>query len=149
MDKLYAWFVIFSSPFYAGLFAARFLWYPCRMSDCIFCKIIKGEIPSQKLFEDDEFIAFSDINPQAPVHFLVIPKKHIGNIMEAGAAGIHAEDTAMLGRLLFRAQEIAKNSGCGEKGARFVINCKSHGGQTVDHLHCHVLGGRYLAWPPG
>ena len=114
------------------------------MSDCIFCKIISGEIPSQKLFEDDEFLAFSDINPQAPVHFLVIPKKHIRSVMETGA-----EDTALLGRLLFRAQEIAKENGCEEKGARFVINCKSHGGQTVDHLHCHVLGGRYLAWPPG
>ena len=112
------------------------------MSDCVFCRIIKGEIPSKKLFEDEEILAFHDLNPQAPVHFLVIPKKHIQNIMETS-------DQALLGRLLYRAQEIAKENGCSEKGARFVINCKTHGGQTVDHLHIHVLGGRYLTWPPG
>ena len=114
------------------------------MSDCLFCKIIKGEIPSKKLFEDGDFLAFHDINAQAPLHFLVIPKKHIPSIMELEAA-----DTALLGRMLFKAQELAKENGCAEKGARFVINCKSHGGQTVDHLHCHVLGGRFLSWPPG
>jgi len=114
------------------------------MKDCIFCKITNGEIPSKKVYEDEEFLAFHDVNPQAPVHFLVIPKKHIPGIMDADAA-----DSAMLGRLLFKAQEMAKNNGCAEKGARFVINCKTHGGQTVDHLHIHVLGGRYLSWPPG
>ena len=114
------------------------------MSNCLFCKIVKGEIPSQKLYEDDELLAFSDINPRAPVHFLVIPKKHIPNIME-----IEEEDTILLGRLMAKAQELAKEKGCAENGARFVINCKSHGGQTVDHLHCHILGGRHLAWPPG
>ena len=112
------------------------------MDDCIFCKIIKGEIPSKKLYEDDELFAFHDVNPQAPVHFLVIPKKHIKNIMEL-------DDGALLGKLLFKAQELAKGNDCEEKGARFVINCKTHGGQTVDHLHCHVLGGRFLSWPPG
>ena len=96
------------------------------------------------MFEDDELLAFKDINPQAPVHFLVIPKKHITSIMDTEAA-----DAALLGRLLLKAQELAKENGCAEKGARFVINCKSHGGQTVDHLHCHVLGGRFLSWPPG
>ena len=114
------------------------------MSDCIFCRIINGEIPSEKLFEDDTLLAFRDINNQAPIHFLVIPKKHIPNIMEVDAA-----DSALLGQLLFKAQELARENGCAENGARFVINCKSHGGQTVDHLHCHVLGGRYLNWPPG
>jgi len=114
------------------------------MSDCIFCKIIKGEIPSQKVYEDEELLAFHDVNPQAPVHFLVIPKKHIRNIMELDAA-----DAALLGRLLFKAQELAQSNGCAEKGARFAINCKSDGGQTVDHLHCHVLGGRLMRWPPG
>ena len=114
------------------------------MSDCIFCKIINGEIPSKKLYEDDELLAFNDANPKAPVHFLVIPKKHIRNMMELDAA-----DSALLGRLLFKAQELAQSEGCTEKGARFVINCKSHAGQTVDHLHCHVLGGRFLSWPPG
>ena len=114
------------------------------MNECVFCKIIKGEIPSKKVYEDDELLAFYDLNPQAPVHILLIPKKHIENIMEADAA-----DSALLGRLLFRAQELAKSSGCAEKGARFVINCKSHGGQTVDHMHCHILGGRFMIWPPG
>jgi histidine triad (HIT) family protein len=114
------------------------------MSDCIFCKIIAGEIPSKKIYEDDEFLAFHDITPQAPVHFLLIPKKHIRNIME-----LEPEDSALAGRLLVKAQELAKDQGCTEKGARFVINCKSNGGQTVDHLHIHILGGRFLTWPPG
>jgi histidine triad (HIT) family protein len=114
------------------------------MSDCIFCKIAEGDIPSKKAYEDGELLAFHDVNPQAPVHFLVIPKKHIPGIMEMESA-----DTALLGRMLFKAQELAKELGCGETGGRFVINCKSHGGQTVDHLHLHVLGGRALSWPPG
>ena len=114
------------------------------MNDCIFCKIAEGEIPSKKLFEDKELLAFHDVNPQAPVHFLVIPKKHIRNIMELDTDG-----AGLLGRMLFKAQELAKETGCTDMGARFVINCKSHGGQSVDHLHCHVLGGRFLAWPPG
>ena len=120
------------------------------MSDCIFCKIIKGEIPSQKIFEDDEMLAFNDTRPMAPVHFLVIPKKHIKSLLD-----LEAEDTALVGRLLHKAQELAKQpgpggpKGCGENGARFVINAKRDGGQTVDHLHIHVLGGRRLIWPPG
>jgi histidine triad (HIT) family protein len=114
------------------------------MNDCIFCKIASGEIPSTKLYEDEELFAFKDANPQAPVHFLVIPKRHIATIMETGEA-----DSALLGRLLYHAQEIAKEQGCSEKGARFVINCKEDGGQTVGHLHCHVLGGRFMDWPPG
>ena len=114
------------------------------MDDCIFCKIIKGEIPSKKIFEDDDIFAFHDINPAAPIHFLVIPKRHIPNIMET-----EANDSALLGKLLLKAQELAAELGCGEKGFRLTINCKSHGGQTVDHLHLHILGGRQLAWPPG
>ena len=114
------------------------------MSDCIFCKIIAGQIPSEKIYEDDEMLAFNDTNPQAPVHFLLIPKKHIKSLMD-----MEAEDGALAGRLLFKAQELAKDQGCEEKGARFVINAKRHGGQTVDHLHIHILGGRYLGWPPG
>jgi len=114
------------------------------MSDCIFCKIVNGEIPSNKVFEDDDFLAFHDLNPQAPVHFLVIPKKHIKNVMELEVA-----DVGLMGKLLFKAQELAQKNGCAEDGARFVINCKSHGGQTVDHIHCHVLGGRFMIWPPG
>jgi histidine triad (HIT) family protein len=114
------------------------------MDDCIFCKIIAGQIPGKKIYEDNEMLAFHDVNPQAPAHFLLVPKKHIRNLME-----LEAGDTALAGRLLNKAQELAKEQGCGEKGARFVINAKSDGGQTVDHLHIHVLGGRALGWPPG
>jgi len=114
------------------------------MGDCIFCKIIAGEIPCKKIYEDNEMLAFYDLNPQAPVHFLVIPKKHIKSIMD-----IESEDTELTGRLLAKAQELAKELGCGEMGGRFVINAKRHGGQTVDHLHIHILGGRHLGWPPG
>ena len=120
------------------------------MKDCIFCKIVKGEIPCKKIYEDEDILAFHDIDPRAPVHFLVIPKKHISNIMEAEAV-----DSALFGKILFKAQELAKEpglaspAGCGEKGGRFVINCKSQGGQSVDHLHLHFLGGRSMAWPPG
>ena len=114
------------------------------MDNCIFCKIIRGEIPSNKIFEDDEILAFHDINPAAPVHFLVIPKQHISNILETKEA-----DSALLGKLVFRAQKLAAALGCEENGFRLVVNCKSHGCQSVDHLHVHILGGRQLAWPPG
>ncbi|GMO36386.1 MAG: histidine triad nucleotide-binding protein [Termitinemataceae bacterium] len=114
------------------------------MADCIFCKIISGAIPSKKIFEDDDLIAFYDVDPKAPVHFLVIPKKHISNLMECNNL-----DSALLGKLIFKAQDIAKQLGLADNGARFIINCKKDGGQTVDHLHIHVLGGRSLDWPPG
>ncbi|MDR3021033.1 MAG: histidine triad nucleotide-binding protein [Treponema sp.] len=114
------------------------------MSNCLFCKIIANEIPSKKLYEDDEMLAFQDINPVAPVHFLVIPKKHIANLLELEAA-----DAPLAGRLFHKAAEIAKQQGCEEKGGRFIVNTKSDGGQTVDHLHIHFLGGRALGWPPG
>ncbi|MDR2966043.1 MAG: histidine triad nucleotide-binding protein [Treponema sp.] len=114
------------------------------MGNCLFCKIIAGEIPSTKLYEDNEMLAFLDINPMSPVHFLVIPKKHISNLFE-----VDTEDAALLGRILNKAQELAKTNGCEEEGGRFIINTKSDGGQTVDHLHIHFLGGRKLGWPPG
>ncbi|MDR1893910.1 MAG: histidine triad nucleotide-binding protein [Spirochaetales bacterium] len=114
------------------------------MKDCLFCRILRGEIPARKIYEDGEILAFHDVNPQAPVHFLLIPKKHIPSLME-----LSAEDASLMGRLLFKAQELAIQEGCGEMGARFVFNCRAHGGQTVDHLHLHVLGGRFLSWPPG
>jgi histidine triad (HIT) family protein len=120
------------------------------MSDCIFCKIIKGEIPSKKIYEDDEILAFHDITPMAPVHFLVIPKKHITSLFE-----LETQDIGLVGRLLHKAQELAKEPGPGipddveKNGARFVINAGRDGGQTVDHLHIHVLAGRAIGWPPG
>jgi histidine triad (HIT) family protein len=114
------------------------------MADCIFCKIVRGEIPAGKIYEDEEMLAFHDAASKAPVHFLVIPKRHIPNLME-----LEEGDQGLMGRLLYKAQELAAEQGCAEKGARFVINCKADGGQTVDHIHCHVLGGRPLDWPPG
>ena len=114
------------------------------MSDCIFCRIINGEIPGKKIFEDDEMLAFHDINPMAPVHFLVIPKKHIENLLE-----LEAGDSALAGRLFHKAQELAKQEGCEKNGGRFVVNAKKDGVQTVDHLHIHFLGGRSFGWPPG
>jgi len=114
------------------------------MSNCLFCKIIAGEIPAKKIYEDDETLAFQDINPMAPVHFLVIPKKHINSLLE-----LDEGDSNLLGRLLYKAQKLAKQQGCEEKGGRFVINAKKDGGQTVDHLHIHFLGGREMSWPPG
>jgi len=114
------------------------------MTDCIFCKIASGEIPSRAIYEDDEMLAFHDIAPQAPVHFLVIPKKHITSLME-----LDPEDSALIGRMVFKAQELAQELGCSDRGARFVFNCKRDGGQTVGHLHLHALGGRRMAWPPG
>ena len=114
------------------------------MSDCLFCKIGSGQIPSKVVMQDDEILAFDDINPQAPVHVLVIPKRHIValNDMEAG-------DQALLGRLLETAALVARQKGIAEAGYRVVVNTGRHGGQTVFHLHLHLLGGRHMAWPPG
>jgi histidine triad (HIT) family protein len=114
------------------------------MSDCLFCKIAAGEIPCTKIYEDEEMLAFKDINPMAPEHFLLIPKQHIKCLFE-----MKETDMPLIGILLFKAQELAKQQGCEEGGGRFVINVKADGGQTVDHLHIHFLGGRALGWPPG
>lgn len=112
--------------------------------DCLFCKIAAGEIPSEEVYSDDEFYAFRDINPGAPTHCLVIPRKHIARIAEASP-----EDEGLLGRLLLRANAIAEAEGLVEPGFRYVINCNDDGGQTVYHIHLHILGGRPLSWPPG
>jgi histidine triad (HIT) family protein len=112
--------------------------------DCLFCKIVSGAIPAKKVFEDDQAIAFRDINPQAPVHILVVPKKHIGSLDEAEGN----EDKPLLGHLLALVQQIARSESLGG-GYRTVINTGPDGGQTVDHLHVHLLGGRAMHWPPG
>lgn len=111
--------------------------------DCIFCKIINREIPSPLIYEDDKVVAFDDINPQAPVHFLIIPKEHIDsndNVDESNASTI--------GHIFVIAKRLAKEKGL-NSGYRIVNNCKKDGGQTVDHLHFHVLGKRQMLWPPG
>lgn len=112
--------------------------------DCLFCKIIAGQIPSNKVYSDEDLYAFRDINPAAPQHILVIPRKHISNIAAAGR-----EDQALLGKLLLKANTIAAQEGLQEAGFRYVINTGDNGGQTVYHLHLHILGGRRLTWPPG
>ncbi len=106
--------------------------------DCIFCKIIAGEIPSNKVYEDDDILAFRDINPQAPVHILVIPKAHIGGVHE-----VTAENCAVVSKIFVKIAEIAKNEGLSD-GYRVISNVGEHGGQTVPHLHFHILGGKKL-----
>ena len=111
--------------------------------DCLFCKIVNGDIPARKLYEDDRVVAFHDIAPQAPVHFLVIPKKHIATLND-----MDEDDRALLGHVVYTAQRLAREQGC-EEGFRVVMNCNEQGGQTVYHIHMHVLGQRQLHWPPG
>lgn len=111
--------------------------------DCLFCKIIAGEIPSNKLYEDDRVLAFYDIDPKAPVHFLVIPKEHI-----ASASEITEANSSVVAHVYEVIARLAAQLGL-EKGYRVVTNCGEEGGQTVGHLHFHVLAGRSLAWPPG
>lgn len=114
------------------------------MNDCIFCKIVRKEIPASLVFEDDELIAFDDIRPQAPVHTLIIPKEHIATLRET------SEDQAkLLGKILLRAREIARQKGIEQSGFRVVLNTGPDSGQEVFHLHFHLLGGRRLGWPPG
>jgi histidine triad (HIT) family protein len=110
----------------------------------LFSKIIRREIPAQIVYEDDLCLAFKDIHPQAPVHFLLIPKKEMATLNDAGAA-----DQLLLGHMMLKVAEIAKSQGLAENGYRLVINTNSDGGQTVYHLHMHILGGRSLGWPPG
>ncbi len=114
------------------------------MQDCIFCKIAKKEIPSDIVFEDDKALAFRDLNPQAPVHILVIPKKHFDNLL-----AFESSDSALLGHLCLCATQIARQEGIAEDGFRIVVNCNEQGGQTVSHVHVHLLGGRNMKWPPG
>ncbi len=112
--------------------------------DCLFCKIIAGEIPSTKVYEDDLVYAFRDIEPQAPSHILIIPKQHISSVNE-----INDENCAVVGHIFKVAAEIAKAEGISREGYRIVTNVGENGGQTVGHLHYHMLGGRFLQWPPG
>ena len=110
--------------------------------DCLFCKIIRGDIPADKLHEDDDVLAFRDISPQAPVHFLVIPKKHI-----SGPSAVEAEDERLIGKLMRVADKVARKEGIEQY--RLVFNNGEQAGQTVFHIHMHILGGRNMNWPPG
>ena len=114
------------------------------MNDCLFCKIINGDIPSDKVYEDELCYAFSDINPTAPTHVLIIPKKHISTIND-----IEEADEKLVGHIFSVAKNIAKEKGFSEDGYRIVTNCNENAGQTVFHIHFHLLGGRNFGWPAG
>jgi len=114
------------------------------MSDCLFCKMVAGEIKPNVVYEDEAVLAFRDINPQAPTHVLVIPKQHISTIND-----INSEDAELVGRLYLGAKKVAELDGIAIDGYRTVMNCNAAAGQAVFHIHLHVLGGRNLHWPPG
>ena len=114
------------------------------MSDCLFCRIAVGSIPSNLVYQDDQVVAFEDINPQAPVHVLVIPRRHIPSVADFTGA-----DANLLGQMVDACVKIARQKGVAESGYRIVTNTGPHAGQSVFHVHFHVLGGRHLAWPPG
>lgn len=112
--------------------------------DCIFCKIINKEIPAEVVYEDERILAFKDINPEAPTHILIIPKKHIPTLLD-----LQPEDSDIVGHIVLTANKLASEYGLAEQGYRLVSNCKEQAGQTVFHIHFHLLGGRPFAWPPG
>ncbi len=111
---------------------------------CLYCRIVAGEIPARLAFEDDELIAFADIAPQAPVHLLVVPRRHVPHLFAAGP-----DEALLLGRMIATATRLAKEAGLSSDGFRLVFNCLEGGGQSVFHLHLHLLGGRRFDWPPG
>jgi len=112
--------------------------------NCLFCKAARGELPIKKLYEDDEVLGFADLYPQAPLHALFIPKRHIATV-----DALEEADSTLVGRLVWAAARMAREEGHADDGYRLVFNCNAHGGQTVFHLHLHLLAGRPLAWPPG
>ena len=114
------------------------------MSDCLFCKIRDRAIPAAIVYEDDDVLAFNDVNPQAAVHVLIIPKKHISTVND-----IEAGDETIMGKLFSVAKIIASQQGISDDGYRMVVNCNEKAGQTVFHIHMHLLGGRNMTWPPG
>ncbi len=114
------------------------------MNECIFCKVIKGEIPAKKVYEDKEIIVIDDVNPQAPIHLLIIPKRHIPTSME-----LENGDKDMIGSVFLIANRVAEERGIADPGFRVVMNCNEGAGQSVFHIHFHLLGGRNMKWPPG
>lgn len=111
---------------------------------CIFCRIVAGSIPARLAYEDDDVLAFHDVDPRAPVHVLVIPRRHIASVND-----LQSDDRDLVGGLYLAAKKIAQDLGVAESGYRLVMNCGAQAGQSVDHIHLHVLGGRGLKWPPG
>jgi histidine triad (HIT) family protein len=111
---------------------------------CLFCEIVAGRIPSRSVASDDRLMAFHDVNPQAPTHVLVVPRRHVTNLLELGPG-----DDDLVGAMVRRARDVAKELGLGERGFRLVFNCGDDAGYSVHHIHLHLLGGRPLGWPPG
>jgi histidine triad (HIT) family protein len=111
---------------------------------CLFCRIVSGEIPARRVHEDQEIVAFEDVNPQAPVHVLVVPRAHVPTLND-----LDPSQTALAGRIVMVGREVARKKGLGERGYRLVWNCLEEAGQSVFHIHLHVLGGRPMGWPPG
>ena len=114
------------------------------MSDCLFCRMVKGEIKPDVVYEDEEVLAFRDLNPQAPVHVLVIPKLHLSTLND-----LEESHAALMGKLYLAAKQVAEQEGMAERGYRTVINCNAEAGQSVYHIHLHLLAGRAMHWPPG
>jgi histidine triad (HIT) family protein len=114
------------------------------MTDCLFCKIIAGQIPSNVVYQDERLFAFKDINPQAPTHILIVPRRHIATLND-----LAPEDDGLVGEMVRRAAALAKDAGHTDRGYRTVFNVNADAGQTVFHIHLHVLGGRRFGWPPG
>jgi histidine triad (HIT) family protein len=114
------------------------------MTNCIFCRIASGDIPASVVYQDDQVVAFRDLNPQAPTHVLVVPRRHVATLNDLGEA-----DAELVGRMYLAARQIAADEGVAERGYRTVFNCNADAGQSVFHLHLHVLGGRPMGWPPG
>lgn len=114
------------------------------MTDCLFCNIIHQKVPATIIYQDEHVIAFDDIRPRAPIHKLIIPRKHIATLND-----VSAQDTLLAGHLLFTAQQLAKQLNIAEEGYRVIMNCNANAGQVVFHIHLHLLGGRLMSWPPG
>ncbi|MCP3664204.1 MAG: histidine triad nucleotide-binding protein [Gammaproteobacteria bacterium] len=114
------------------------------MSDCLFCKMVAGEIEPDVVYQDDDLLAFRDINPQAPVHILIIPKQHISTLND-----FNDENIQLIGKMTLLAKQLATQEGIADEGYRIAINCNDKGGQDIFHLHMHLLGGRQMRWPPG
>jgi histidine triad (HIT) family protein len=111
---------------------------------CLFCRIVAGTVPSRQIYGDDRLVAFHDINPQAPLHVLVVPRRHVSTLND-----LEPGDDALIGEMVRRAAAIAADHGYGDRGYRMVLNCNADAGQSVFHIHLHLLGGRRLGWPPG
>lgn len=118
-------------------------------ANCVFCRIAAGELPSERVHADDTVIAIRDRHPQAPIHVLVLPRRHVAGVAALGAGEVGSEDAALVARMVAVANQVARDLGLAEAGYRLVINQGHDGGQTVGHLHLHVLGGRQMTWPPG